>query len=1745
MADTTTANPKGFNADVVNDIVKQYSNASSSTEPETGWISTAARAVPGVGAGLLKGVGGVASLIGKGGEKVISAINPEWGGYDPHSFGGAYVGMGKELEEATKPKVKEGSAKDYLYKIARGVGEMAPYIAASALPGGQFIAPVAMGVMGAGGNYAATGNVGEALTSGAVQGALGTIPLHKLMEAPTKGLVNKVLTNAGAMAGVGVAGTAAQEAIHTAYNPNTTDGGVFENIIKNPTKYIEPAIVGGVTGGVLGGLIGLAKKPTVEAKAKEIIEDANKNTADNPATVAGEKTEYPIKNPLAENRELMRAALLEEGYTNEQIMGMSLQEAHEILSQKETPTPPEAATTTPPTTEDVIPKGQSPEAQLQATMPTGKPLSETGEQNMPPTKEAATAATPEGEPPIETKPELIDSPAVLAIQKLTDAKFNKFKSENDMPDNMSKDDIIAQIKEQESQSKLKAEAPAREATPLTSANIPPKPTVKTPEMIDKLKELGYSDEDIAKLGDAEVQWNVGGKIPRVMGMAKKEVGTEPVTPENVVFGKGTPYKEEINEAQKEELKAQLKAGGMKDAEIDKIIGGIAVTKSAAAEEAKPQETLVSSPEANQNIPTALIDKGTAGISGYALNKVDRLQLAIDAVQRGVGWGKLRAIQKDELRGAGYVKGKIMSKSEREVVMGLKTEASEPGGEPMPPNNKKSVSVLTLGAEEPPVATSPEANTPLTVKDAHTFEGNPVAFFNSNKDILSHMISDMYATPKIDMQLSKLFDKLMGSFKADGKTRMSMTPLDHRMLKKRMLSYVDAVNSQKVEPPQATEASRLQDVTDKVKAKDKKAAEEEGVEYKLSDKSYDDIVAAVPKDIGKRSTPDINDEREFAVLHLADGSLFYSPNKGEGHFGAIQQYERMGGKLEQVIDGGYYSKAEGLRMGNSIAETLGREARMEYSLDGKSQTPEEHTARVDSLRNILKGNVKTAVEAMQHVTDHSPDPKLRQLADDLLKNKDTKKILEDTAIDLADMPANGKYDPKTKTISLNSSGRFNEKTIMHETIHRLTSDYINRIGSVELTEMRKIIYDSLSAEDKALVDQISKAKGLDEMMSIIDKADSSQITLIYSLKNNNEFLANAMSHEGFQKYLEGFKVEGETPTTLWEKFVNFVKKAIGIGDEHTNVLDRVIKEGNRIIKEQTEGGYARGEGGAPEYSLASKAKETFEENKGAIASAPKSTTGKAAKETFEMARDKFSEYTKELKGTFAPSMSSAANKVFGQFMRKTLAEQSLDVAQKEVKIQPFRDFLAKQTPEARNDFIDYVEGNGDVEKVHPDARESATVIKSIFDDMVKQVRALNPDALKDLYENYFPHIWADPVKAKEAIAQRLERDRSLQGSKAFEKTRTFVTDKLGREEGLAHYYDNPIDTVMAKIIEIHKSILAEKVKSGAIDNKAPYIQRVEEGKKAPDGWVNPDIAGFKEYGKKYVNTGHTLEIISHQELLKRAEAEGVDLKQYKRDNNIEYNGKDEFGRVQYAQMEQVSAGSEVTARFFIPPESAKILEHYLQPGLRDKSAIARDYLSIANHMNAMQLGFSGFHFGFTALDSMVSQAALGVRQMAQGDIGEGLKNIAKFPISPYETYIKGDKIMKSLLGNMDGELAKDFVSSGGRVNQDAFYRTTMYENFTKSLREHSYGMALLKAPFALTEKLMSPLFEKWVPKLKLGAWANLMEMELKKNPGMSDVQRAEAGRSAWDSIDNRLGQMVYDNLFGAGRQRIYLWVQCAR
>lgn len=232
-------------------------------------------------------------------------------------------------------------------------------------------------------------------------------------------------------------------------------------------------------------------------------------------------------------------------------------------------------------------------------------------------------------------------------------------------------------------------------------------------------------------------------------------------------------------------------------------------------------------------------------------------------------------------------------------------------------------------------------------------------------------------------------------------------------------------------------------------------------------------------------------------------------------------------------------------------------------------------------------------------------------------------------------------------------------------------------------------------------------------------------------------------------------------------------------------------------------------------------------------------------------------------------------------------------------------------------------------------------------------------------------------------------------------------------------------------------------------------------------------------------------------------------------------------------EVYAGGSVIAGHYYAPPDSVRIFKNYLSPGLSG-SKIFRALRFAGNTINQFQLGFSAFHANFTSMEAMTTQLQTALTGLMNGDIKEFAKHVGNIPFAPISTVIRGNELLKAWRGEgqsaIDEKLANLYAISGGRAHMSEWYHTRMLEQMQNNFKKGEHIQGILRAPLAAVDAASRPIMEHLVPLMKMGNFCEMMQMEIKNNPNMTHDEARRIGQKIVDTLDDRMGQIVYDNLF---------------
>lgn len=399
---------------------------------------------------------------------------------------------------------------------------------------------------------------------------------------------------------------------------------------------------------------------------------------------------------------------------------------------------------------------------------------------------------------------------------------------------------------------------------------------------------------------------------------------------------------------------------------------------------------------------------------------------------------------------------------------------------------------------------------------------------------------------------------------------------------------------------------------------------------------------------------------------------------------------------------------------------------------------------------------------------------------------------------------------------------------------------------------------------------------------------------------------------------------------------------------------------------------------------------------------------------------------------------------------------------------------------------------------PDLVQVANMLRDSLDAARERVHA-SSGSFEYYMENYVPHIWTNIEKGRNMSREWIGNNRGLGGS--FEGTTSFMKErehqyiKDGQDKGLQLVTSNPVRLSLIRIQQLNQYAMAHE-----IFNKIVNTPEESGAMNIPHGQVAP--ANYKFF------------------------------------NDPMFKNK---------------GGGNWAA----PTEVVRAVNNFASQGLRGKLVFpianfsTYDALrSVGNLANQFQLSISAFHGVETAMNSAFTAQSVGIQKMLnQKDFVGGIASLAKgLTILPsiWEDYHTG-KYAIANFGNPDSFLDYSDVSNAieranGRVESDPEFRLQSFQRMKDSWKTamnadrpawerlsaaaktgtHIVGTVLQATSY--------PIMQVWVPRLKIGAFAREARNVYSEYQGQPQNIIDSELQKRWDSIDNRFGEVVYENLF---------------
>lgn len=457
---------------------------------------------------------------------------------------------------------------------------------------------------------------------------------------------------------------------------------------------------------------------------------------------------------------------------------------------------------------------------------------------------------------------------------------------------------------------------------------------------------------------------------------------------------------------------------------------------------------------------------------------------------------------------------------------------------------------------------------------------------------------------------------------------------------------------------------------------------------------------------------------------------------------------------------------------------------------------------------------------------------------------------------------------------------------------------------------------------------------------------------------------------------------------------------------------------------------------------------------------------------------------------------------GQAARDTAqTAQALEPAWKKVNALPDVDRL---------NFIDYVEGRSSskfagLSMRDPALQDLADTMKLAFDKRMNKIQALPSHQQMAFVQDYFPHFWKDPAKAQAAMQGN--GGFAKQGSGASLKARSVPTIADGIAMGLEPVTTNPLEVTMRYVTSMDRFIAATEVLDTA--KNAGQVK-----------FIRPKVVGASGHPNSF---------------------QGVP------------DG--------WAPLKGRGSTDAAGGQAYAPEGFARIYNNWISRGIAEHgeefgNAYEASRMA-SNAITALELGLSGYHVLTMMQESMVNSVANAVGYARKGMPVEAAKSVGKAVTAPISYAFKGKKIQDIYLGLSPGtaELQKItdlLTAAGGRAKGTEHapdYNFSKTGSYWTAMKRGALRIQLaadrteaIDRPLTGTVKVAGrhigrimdtvaqPIFEKYIPLIKNAAFYENMSAWLKQNPNASREEQVKAARQVWDSVDNRFGELVQDNIF---------------
>jgi hypothetical protein len=238
------------------------------------------------------------------------------------------------------------------------------------------------------------------------------------------------------------------------------------------------------------------------------------------------------------------------------------------------------------------------------------------------------------------------------------------------------------------------------------------------------------------------------------------------------------------------------------------------------------------------------------------------------------------------------------------------------------------------------------------------------------------------------------------------------------------------------------------------------------------------------------------------------------------------------------------------------------------------------------------------------------------------------------------------------------------------------------------------------------------------------------------------------------------------------------------------------------------------------------------------------------------------------------------------------------------------------------------------------------------------------------------------------------------------------------------------------------------------------------------------------------------------------------------------------------------------QWLISPEVQPIWNNVVaQRGLWGDPGVAGDafrgWMQFKSAWVPIKLAVSAFHPLHVAHINMASNLARAADQAIAGDINGAIKSAKQAVTTTFRpaAEVDGKPISAKEVQNQwllgenartpEGKLAVQYMEEGGIIPRaPEQFRSAAEQRLSEAWQAGNPFKLAYYAPQELVRRIQAPIFDMWIPRVKVASFLNDAAALLKRRPDLvnNDEARGIALRALGKSTDNRYGEMFYNGLF---------------